>query len=66
MFGLLLVAGIGGGFIVEKVSPFSFGAGDHYMEGVILSAGSALGLIGYVFAVGWHFVSRSIGGPSPK
>ena len=66
VLGMLLVAGVGGGFIVEKVSPFSFGGGDHYMEGVILSAGSALALIGYVFAVFWQFVHRRFGGHSPS
>jgi hypothetical protein len=66
VFGVILVAGVGGGFIVEKVSPFSFGGGDHYMEGVIVSAGSALALIGYVFAVIWQFVRRRIGGHSPS
>ena len=46
LFGLLLIAGVAGGFVVEEISPFSFGGGDHYMEGVILSAGSALALLG--------------------
>ena len=32
-----------------------------YMEGVLVSAGSALALIGYVFAVVWQFLCRSIG-----
>jgi hypothetical protein len=36
------------------------------MEGVIVSAGSALALIGYVFAVIWQFVRRRIGGHSPS
>jgi hypothetical protein len=66
VFGVLLVAGVGGGFVVEKVSPFSFSGGDHSMEGVIVSAGSALALIGYVFAVIWQFVRRRIGGHSPS
>jgi hypothetical protein len=36
------------------------------MEGVLVSAGSALALIGYVFAVIWQFVSQSIGGRRPS
>lgn len=55
LFGALLVAGVGGGLIITKVSPFSFGGGSHYMEGVIISAGSALALAGYVFAFGCQF-----------
>ena len=46
-FGFLLGAGVAGDFIITRVSPFSFGGGDHYMEGVLLSAGAALALIGY-------------------
>ena len=60
--GVLLVAGVGAGFVIEEVSPFSFGGGSHYMEGVLVSAGSALGLIGYVLAAIWQFVRRRIGG----
>jgi hypothetical protein len=66
VFGLLLVIGIVAGFIIEQVSPFSFGVESHYMEGVLVSAGSALALIGYVFAVIWQFVSQSIGGRRPS
>ena len=61
VLGLLLVIGVAAGFIIEQVSPFSFGVGSHYMEGVLVSAGSALALIGYVFAVVWQFLCRSIG-----
>jgi hypothetical protein len=42
VFGALLVAGVLGGAIVINVSPFTFGTGGYYMEGVIISAGSAL------------------------
>ena len=56
LFAVLLVAGVIGGLIITRVSPFTFGGGDHYMEGVILSAGSALALAGYAFAVVWGFV----------
>ena len=66
VFGLLLVIGIVAGFIIERVSPFSFGVESHYMEGVLVSAGSALALIGYVFAVIWQFVFQSIGGRRPS
>ena len=51
LFGLLIVAGIAGGLALTVVSPFSFGATNYYMEGVILSAGSALALTGYAVAV---------------
>ena len=66
VLGLLLVFGVVAGFIIEQVSPFSFGVESHYMEGVLVSAGSALALIGYVFAVIWQFVSQSIGGRRPS
>ena len=66
VFGLLLVIGVVAGFIIEQVSPFSFGVESHYMEGVLVSAGSALALIGYVFAVVWQFVWRCIGGRRPS
>jgi hypothetical protein len=35
------------------------------MEGVIISAGSALALVGYVFAIAGQFASRRIGGHGP-
>lgn len=63
LFAVLLVAGTFGGLTITKVSPFSFGGGDHYMEGVILSAGSALALVGYAFAVVWGFVHRRVSRP---
>ncbi len=65
-FGALLVAGIGGGIIVVNVSPFSFGTGGYYMEGVLLSALSALALAGYVFAIVAQFIWRRIGGRGPS
>ncbi len=64
--GVLLVAGIGAGFVIEEISPFSFGGGSHYMEGVLVSAGSVLALIGYVLAAVWQFVRRRIGGQRPS
>ena len=60
VFGVLLAAGVGVGIIVTKVSPFTFGTGGYYMEGVIAAAGSALALTGYVFGAGWHFFRRLI------
>jgi hypothetical protein len=66
VFGLLLAAGIVAGFVIEQLSPFSFGAGSYYMDGVLVSAGSALALIGYVFAVVWQFGRQRIGGRRPS
>ena len=66
VFGALLVAGVLGGTIVINVSPFTFGTGGYYMEGVILSAGSALALVGYVFAMAGQFACRRIGGRGPS
>ncbi len=60
---VLLLAGFGGGLVMTRVSPFSFGGGDHYMEGVILSAGSALALAGYGLASAWQFVRGYSGHP---
>jgi len=65
LFGVLMVAGVAGGLIITRVSPFSFGGGDHYMEGVIVSAGSALALVGYVFAIIWQFARRRLGHGRP-
>jgi hypothetical protein len=62
VFATLLVAGVVGGVIVTNVSPFTFAGGDHYMEGVIIAAGSALALVGYVLAVAGRFACRRIGG----
>ena len=58
--GALLVIGIVGGIIVTNASPFTFGTGSYYMEGVLISAGSALALVGYVLAAIGHFVCRRI------
>lgn len=46
----LLPAGIAGGLLLTNLSPFSFGATNYYMEGIIVAAGSALALAGYVIA----------------
>jgi hypothetical protein len=66
VLGLLLVTGVVAGFVVEQLSSFSFGVESYYMEGVLVSAGSALALIGYVFALFWQFVWRSVGGRRPS
>jgi hypothetical protein len=66
LFGVLLAAGIIGGVIITKVSPFTFAGGDHYMERVILAAGSALALAGYAVAIVWQFVRRLWGRPRKR
>jgi hypothetical protein len=61
IFGALLLAGIAGGLIVTQVSPFSFGGGDDYMLGVLVSGGAALALGDYVVAAAVQFASRYFG-----
>jgi hypothetical protein len=60
--GLLFLAGIGGGLVIMQVSPFSFGGGSYYMEGVLISGAAGLALIGYVcayvLAVSWQLACR--------
>jgi hypothetical protein len=67
--GLLPLAAIGGGLLVMQLSPFSFGGGSHYMEGVLISGAGGLALIGYVptyvLAMGWQLVRRRRGGRGP-
>jgi hypothetical protein len=58
LFGVLLAAGIIGGLIITHVSPFTFAGGDHYMEGVLLFAGSALALVGYAAALIGQFARQ--------
>jgi hypothetical protein len=62
IFGALLLAGVVGGLVITEVSPFSFGGGSYYMQGVLISAGSALALVGYVFAMVLQFALRLLGG----
>jgi hypothetical protein len=62
VFGALLVVGIVGGIIVTNASPFSFGTGSYYMDGVIISAASALALAGYGLVSVGLFACRRIGG----
>ena len=63
VFAVLLVAGVAAGFVIEQVSPFSFGATSYFMEGVLVSAGSALALIGYVVAAVGQLLCSRIGRP---
>ena len=64
--GALLVIGIVGGIIVTNVSPFTSGTGSYYMEGVLIAAGSALALAGYVLAAVGRFVCRRIRDHGPS
>ena len=66
VFGLLLVAAVIGGIVLTKVSPFDFATGGYFMEGVLMSAGSALALVGYVSATIAQFVCRRIGDRGPS
>jgi hypothetical protein len=50
LFGLLLLAGVAGGYTTTLVSPFDFSGAGWYMEGVLLTLLAALGLAGYVGA----------------
>ena len=64
--GAFLVTGVGGGVIVTNVSPFTFGTGSYYIEGVLISAGSALALVGYILAAVGQFAYRRIRGHGPS
>jgi hypothetical protein len=66
LLGMLLVAGVVGGLVVTRASPFTFSGGDHFMEGVILAAGSALALAGYLLATVYQFARRHLGGRSRR
>ena len=66
VFRALLVTGIVGGIIVTNVSPFDFVTGGYYMEGVIISGGSALALAGYVFAIVVQFIWRRFSARDPS
>jgi hypothetical protein len=48
VLGALLLVMIAGGLVITVYSPFNFGDGGYYMEGVLLSAGSALAFAGYL------------------
>jgi hypothetical protein len=48
VLGLLAPAGVPIGVITTQASPFNFADGGLYMQGVLLSAASALALISYV------------------
>lgn len=60
VLGLLLLAGVPGGFVLMQASPFNFADGGYYMEGVLLSAGSALALIGYALAALGLWARRAV------
>lgn len=62
LFGLLLIAGVCGGLITTQVSPFNFADGGYYMQGVLVAAGAALALIGYVLAAVLQLAIRSVRG----
>ena len=57
VLGLLVLAGVPAGVIMTQVSPFNFADGGLYMQGVLLSAASALALISYVLT----WVSVTVG-----
>ena len=62
IFGVLPILGISAGATVTFFSPFNFGDGGYYMEGILVSGGSALVFIGYVPAslaiFLWHKMSK--------
>jgi len=64
LLGALLLAGIAAGIVVTRVSPFSFGGGSHYMEGVLVSGASALALVGYLLAAAWQLARRRLRRPN--
>jgi hypothetical protein len=59
-FGVLLIAGLGGGLITTQVSPFNFADGGYYMQGVIVAGGAALALAGYVLGAVLQFAIRFV------
>ncbi len=48
--GALLILGMVVGYFMTRFSPFNFATGGLYMEGVILTAASALAFAGYLAA----------------
>jgi hypothetical protein len=64
LFGVLVLTGVAAGFVITRASPFTFGGGDHFMEGVLISGGSALALAGYVLASVWRLARQHLGGSS--
>ncbi len=61
VLGVLLLLMIAGGFVITVFSPFNFADGGYYMEGIILSAGSALAFAGYLIGALILLVWRKIG-----
>jgi len=58
----VLLAGVAAGMLITVASPFRFGGTSYYMEGVILSGGSILALIGYAVALLTFLGFRHFGG----
>ena len=63
--GVLLIAGLGAGLITTQVSPFNFADGGYYMQGVLVAAGAALALAGYVLGAVLQFAIRHVRGRRP-
>ncbi len=61
-FGVLLIGGLCGGLITTQVSPFNFADGGYYMQGVVIAAGAAIALAGYVIGAIVQFAIRSVRG----
>ena len=59
--GALLFAGIPGGYIMMRVSPFNLADGGLGLQGFLLSAASGLALIGYALTCIWNFTRRRFG-----
>ena len=51
VLAVLLVIAAAGGQLTMYFSPFTFGGGDHYMQGLIASLFALAGLAGYALAV---------------
>ena len=66
IFGVLLILGISAGATVTFFSPFNFADGGYYMEGIIVSAGSALVFLGYVPALLAIFLWRRLAKKPPN
>jgi fluoride ion exporter CrcB/FEX len=64
-FAVLLVAGLCGGLITTEVSPFNFADGGYYMQGLLVAAGAALALAGYVLGAVLQFALRHVRGRRP-